>query len=59
MNGVLEKQKRRMKLIKAVLSVYGGMTVSKFEELFGNKDEETIIRYLNIVCAERAQGVDL
>ena len=46
MNGVLEKQKRRMKLIKAVLSVYGGMTVSKFEELFGG-------------CAERGCGVEL
>lgn len=59
MGNVIEKQKRRTKLIKAVLSVYGGMTVAKFEELFGNKDEETIIRYLNIVCAERSQGVEV
>lgn len=58
MNG-LEKKKKTYETIKAVARVYEGMTVSKFEELFGNKDEETIIRYLNIVCAERAQGVDL
>ena len=59
MGNVIEKQKRRTKLIKAVLSVYGGMTVVQFEELFGNKDEETIIRFLNIVCAERSQGVEV
>ena len=59
MGTVIESQKRRTKLIKAVLSVCGGMTVAKFEELFGNKDEETIIRFLNIVCAERSQGVEV
>ena len=59
MNGVLEKKKKTYETIKAVAIVYAGMTVVQFEELFGNKDEETIIRYLNIVCAERAQGVDL
>lgn len=56
---VIERQRRRTKLLHAVLKVYGGMTVAEFNQRFNGRDEETILRYLKIVEAERAQGVEI
>lgn len=56
---VMERQRRRTMLLRAVLNVYGGMTVAEFNQRFNGIDEDTILRYLKIVEAERAQGVDI
>lgn len=53
------RENRKHKLLKAVAKVFAGITVDEFNRKFSGRSEEEIIRYLNIVCAERAQGVDL
>lgn len=58
-NAVVERQRQRTKLLKAILKVYGGMTVAEFNRRFNGRDEGTILRYLKIVEAERAQGVEI
>ena len=43
------------RLMRAVASVYAGMTVQEYNEKFAGKSEEEISRYIKLLCAERLQ----
>ena len=45
----------KLKLLKAVARVYGGITVIEFNEKFNGMSYSAIKRYLVIVIAERKQ----
>lgn len=57
---MMEKQKERLKLLKAVAKVYCGITVKQFNEKFKGMSYERIKRQLVLVQTERLQcGGDL
>ena len=57
---MMEKQKEKLKLLKAVAKVYCGITVAQFNEKFKGMNHDKIKRYLVLVQTERLQcGGDL
>ena len=45
----------KLKLLRAVAKVYGGITVAQFNEMFSGKTEAQIHRHLALIQAEAQQ----